>query len=46
MDPVLRYRAPAAGWERESLPTGGGALGASGHGTPTTERLTLNEKTL
>jgi alpha-L-fucosidase 2 len=46
VDPVLWYRAPAAGWERESLPIGGGALGASVYGTLATERLTFNEKTL
>ena len=46
VDPVLWYRAPAADWERESLPIGGGALGASVYGTLTSERLTFNEKTL
>ncbi|MEU8504667.1 glycoside hydrolase family 95 protein [Streptomyces brevispora] len=45
-NPVLHYLAPAADWERESLPIGGGALGASVHGTLATERLTFNEKTL
>lgn len=45
-NPVLHYRTPAAGWERESLPIGGGALGASVHGTLTSELLTFNEKTL
>lgn len=45
-DPVLHYRAPAADWERESLPIGSGALGASVHGTLASELLTLNEKTL
>lgn len=45
-DPVLHYRAPAADWERESLPVGGGALGASVWGTLASERLTFNEKTL
>lgn len=45
-NPVLHYRAPAADWERESLPIGGGALGASVHGTLASELLTLNEKTL
>ncbi|MGY3684568.1 hypothetical protein ACVWXU_008191 [Streptomyces sp. TE33382] len=44
--PQLWYSTPAAGWERESLPIGGGALGASVFGTLATERLTLNEKTL
>ncbi|WP_078490901.1 glycoside hydrolase family 95 protein [Streptomyces scopuliridis] len=43
---TLRYQAPAADWERESLPIGSGALGASVFGTLATERLTLNEKTL
>lgn len=45
-DPVLHYRAPAAGWEGESLPIGGGALGASIWGTLASERITFNEKTL
>lgn len=45
-NPALHYRAPAADWERESLPIGGGALGASVHGTLASELLTLNEKTL
>lgn len=45
-NPVLHYLAPAADWESESLPIGGGALGASVHGTLATERLTFNEKTL
>ncbi|MFJ6463244.1 glycoside hydrolase N-terminal domain-containing protein [Streptomyces sp. NPDC091387] len=45
-NPVLHYLAPAADWESESLPIGGGALGASVHGALATERLTLNEKTL
>lgn len=45
-DLLLWYRKPAADWERESLPVGNGALGASVHGTLATERLTLNEKTL
>ncbi|WP_405890864.1 glycosyl hydrolase family 95 catalytic domain-containing protein [Streptomyces sp. NBC_01527] len=46
VDPVLWYRTPAADWERESLPIGGGALGASVYGTLASERLTFNEKTL
>ncbi|MER8090197.1 glycoside hydrolase family 95 protein [Streptomyces sp. NPDC094048] len=46
VEPTLRYHAPAAGWERESLPIGGGALGASVYGTLASERLTFNEKTL
>ncbi|MFF9348776.1 glycoside hydrolase N-terminal domain-containing protein [Streptomyces sp. NPDC014734] len=45
-DLTLRYSAPATDWERESLPLGGGALGASVFGTLASERLTLNEKTL
>ncbi|MCX4680929.1 glycoside hydrolase family 95 protein [Streptomyces sp. NBC_01433] len=44
--PTLWYSTPAEGWERESLPIGGGALGASVFGTLATERLTFNEKTL
>ncbi|MFF8916483.1 glycoside hydrolase N-terminal domain-containing protein [Streptomyces sp. NPDC015032] len=43
---TLRYDTPAANWERESLPIGGGALGASVYGTLASERLTFNEKTL
>ncbi|MCX4825434.1 glycoside hydrolase family 95 protein [Streptomyces sp. NBC_01142] len=43
---TLWYGAPAADWERETLPIGSGALGASVHGTLVSERLTLNEKTL
>ncbi|MEV4969632.1 glycoside hydrolase family 95 protein [Streptomyces scopuliridis] len=43
---TLRYHTPAADWERESLPIGSGALGASVFGTLASERLTLNEKTL
>ncbi|MFF3126404.1 glycoside hydrolase N-terminal domain-containing protein [Streptomyces sp. NPDC057908] len=46
VEPTLRYNTPAAGWERESLPIGGGALGASVYGTLASERLTFNEKTL
>ncbi|MFH8516220.1 glycosyl hydrolase family 95 catalytic domain-containing protein [Streptomyces gelaticus] len=45
-EPTLRYDAPAANWERESLPIGGGALGASVFGTLACEQLTFNEKTL
>ncbi|MFJ7199256.1 MULTISPECIES: glycosyl hydrolase family 95 catalytic domain-containing protein [unclassified Streptomyces] len=45
-EPTLRYDAPAANWERESLPIGGGALGASVYGTLASEQLTFNEKTL
>lgn len=44
--PVLHYRAPAADWERETLPIGCGALGANIWGTLASERLTFNEKTL
>ncbi|MEV6148241.1 glycoside hydrolase family 95 protein [Streptomyces sp. NPDC051992] len=43
---TLRYDAPAANWESESLPIGGGALGASVYGTLASEQLTFNEKTL
>lgn len=43
---LLWYRSPADDWERESLPVGNGALGASVHGTLRTERLTVNEKSL
>ncbi|MBO1332939.1 glycoside hydrolase N-terminal domain-containing protein [Streptomyces sp. VRA16 Mangrove soil] len=42
----LWYTTPATDWERESLPIGGGALGASVFGTLASERLQLNEKTL
>lgn len=42
----LWYGAPAADWERESLPIGNGALGATVFGTLRSERLQLNEKTL
>ncbi|MGW6745264.1 glycoside hydrolase family 95 protein [Streptomyces sp. NPDC055025] len=45
-DFTLWYQTPAADWERESLPIGSGALGASVFGTLATERITLNEKTL
>ncbi|MYV51391.1 glycoside hydrolase family 95 protein [Streptomyces sp. SID3212] len=45
-DLTLWYQTPAADWERESLPIGSGALGASVFGTLATERLTFNEKTL
>ncbi|MGW2086358.1 glycoside hydrolase N-terminal domain-containing protein [Streptomyces sp. NPDC001880] len=44
-EPTLRYDAPAVDWERESLPMGGGALGASVYGTLASEQLTFNEKT-
>ncbi|MCT2588855.1 glycoside hydrolase family 95 protein [Streptomyces sp. N2-109] len=43
---TLWYTRPAADWERESLPLGGGALGASVYGTLASERLVFNEKTL
>ncbi|QXE38553.1 glycoside hydrolase family 95 protein [Streptomyces sp. GMY02] len=43
---TLWYQKPAADWERETLPIGSGALGASVFGTLATERLTLNEKSL
>ncbi|GHC53085.1 alpha/beta hydrolase [Streptomyces flavofungini] len=42
----LWYRAPAADWEREALPIGGGALCAMVFGALASERLQLNEKTL
>ncbi|MFJ7493589.1 glycoside hydrolase N-terminal domain-containing protein [Streptomyces sp. NPDC097727] len=45
-EPTLRYDTPAASWECESLPIGGGALGASVYGTLASERLTFNEKAL
>ncbi|MGW2262194.1 glycoside hydrolase family 95 protein [Streptomyces sp. NPDC001780] len=43
---MLWYRAPASDWERESLPVGNGALGASVLGTLRDERLVVTEKTL
>jgi alpha-L-fucosidase 2 len=43
---TLWYTAPAADWEREALPIGGGALGATVFGTLASERLQFNEKTL
>ncbi|PIM67097.1 alpha-L-fucosidase [Streptomyces sp. JV178] len=43
---MLWYTAPAADWEREALPIGGGALGATVFGTLASERLQFNEKTL
>ncbi|MFD6284873.1 glycoside hydrolase N-terminal domain-containing protein [Streptomyces sp. NPDC060205] len=42
----LWYTAPAGDWEREALPIGNGALGATVFGTLSSERLQLNEKTL
>lgn len=45
-DLVLRYDAPAKNWERESLPIGNGAMGASIFGGVGEETVTLNEKTL
>ncbi|MFI1416153.1 glycosyl hydrolase family 95 catalytic domain-containing protein [Streptomyces sp. NPDC020707] len=42
----LWYTAPADDWEREALPIGNGALGATVFGTLASERLQLNEKTL
>ncbi|MGW0827264.1 glycoside hydrolase family 95 protein [Streptomyces sp. NPDC002845] len=46
-DPLqLWYTSPAADWEREALPIGGGALGAMVFGTLASERLQFNEKTL
>ncbi|WP_345670208.1 glycoside hydrolase family 95 protein [Streptomyces phyllanthi] len=43
---TLWYTAPASDWEREALPIGGGALGATVFGTLTSEQLQFNEKTL
>ncbi|MFE9017692.1 glycoside hydrolase N-terminal domain-containing protein [Streptomyces sp. NPDC007808] len=43
---VLWYGAPASDWEREALPIGNGALGATVFGTLACERLQFNEKTL
>lgn len=45
-DLTLWYAKPAEDWETESLPIGGGALGASVYGTLAAEKLTFNEKTL
>ncbi|CAM5241400.1 hypothetical protein SALBM135S_05745 [Streptomyces alboniger] len=45
-DLLLWYTAPAADWEREALPIGNGALGAMVFGTPASERLQFDEKTL
>ncbi|KAF4410656.1 glycoside hydrolase family 95 protein [Streptomyces lycii] len=42
----LLYGRPAADWEREALPIGNGALGATVFGAVDTERLLINEKTL
>lgn len=42
---VLWYEQPAATWE-EALPLGNGRLGAMVFGSPTRERLQLNEDTL
>lgn len=43
---MLWYATPAADWERETLPIGSGALGATVFGTLASERLQFNEKTL
>jgi alpha-L-fucosidase 2 len=43
---TLWYTAPAADWEREALPIGGGAIGATVFGALASERLQFNEKTL
>ncbi|WP_328774442.1 glycosyl hydrolase family 95 catalytic domain-containing protein [Streptomyces sp. NBC_00286] len=42
----LWYASPAADWEREALPIGNGALGATVFGALASERLQFNEKTL
>lgn len=42
----IRFDAPAADWESESLPLGNGFLGASLFGGVSEERLVLNEKSL
>ncbi|MFS8201490.1 glycosyl hydrolase family 95 catalytic domain-containing protein [Streptomyces sp. CWNU-52B] len=42
----LWYSTPAADWEREALPIGNGALGATVFGTLASERLQFNEKSL
>ncbi|WUI52356.1 glycoside hydrolase family 95 protein [Streptomyces sp. NBC_00414] len=42
----LWYTTPAGDWEREALPIGNGALGATVFGTLASERLQFNEKTL
>lgn len=39
-------RNPDQEWERRSMPIGNGSLGANVLGSVTTERITLNEKTL
>jgi alpha-L-fucosidase 2 len=43
---ILWYERPARDWQREALPIGNGALGATVSGGVGTERLVLNEKTL
>ncbi|MGW7365031.1 glycoside hydrolase family 95 protein [Streptomyces sp. NPDC054841] len=43
---TLWYGAPATDWQRETLPVGGGALGATVYGTLAAERIQFNEKTL
>ncbi|WP_433544847.1 glycoside hydrolase family 95 protein [Streptomyces sp. CA-294286] len=43
---TLWYDRPAADWESEALPLGGGDLGAMVFGTVATEQLQLNEKSL
>ena len=47
---VLKYGMPAqdshAGWEKNALPIGNGALGMKVFGLTTTERLQFNEKSL
>ncbi|MEV8310077.1 glycoside hydrolase family 95 protein [Streptomyces flavidovirens] len=43
---LLWYDKPAAGWEREALPIGNGAMGAKIFGGVAREQLQLNEKSL
>ncbi len=42
----LRFDEPSSDWERESLPIGNGALGATVQGGVERDRLQFNEKTL
>lgn len=42
----LRFDEPSSDWERESLPVGNGALGATVQGGVERDRLQFNEKTL
>lgn len=45
-DLTLWYEQPATNWERQSLPIGNGALGATVFGGVAGEQLQFNEKTL